>query len=779
MGHREEILAHFGDRWDEFYCKYLELPKANGKVKISSPFREDKTASFQISFDGEYAGRWHDFGTAEHGDAFSFYARCKNLDLKRDFPKILQGIAEDFGIPLSPRQTKRKTKTDREALEEFQSQLAGSDLMDHLMEQRGLSENTIAHFELGSHEGRIVFPVRNIGGAIVGFKVHRGAHLKPNGTKARQGQGIPAQLYPIDSLTKDTLVIAEGEPDVWRLHAEGIPAISGTAGSGTWLNEWAEALHGKDVTVIYDNDESGRQGQEKVVKSLIGVARTIHQVQWPEGTDGFDLTDLLQAGNEFEDLPVVEVEIPSTTMEDVSHVVRKWLHLPEGDEELVDVVLAAVIANRFGGDPVWLYVVGPPGGVKTEVLRTLSEWREIYPLTTLTPATLISGYVSRTGDPSLLPKLNGKVLLIKDFTAILESHREARQQILGDLRDAFDGEMAKAFGSDAGTRSYRSHFGVVAAVTPAIDKYAAVNQQLGERFLKFRLGQDESRARIGKALKNSGHEETMRRELSDAVEGALLTCTVNEESSILVTDAVQEKIIDLADVTATLRSQVARSGYDRDIQYAPQAEIGTRLGKQLIKLARGVAAIRGKTEAGEEEYLTIRRVAQDTLPSLTMARLRVLYRVYDDGFLSTKRLAEKFFASPKTTQIFLQDWLLLRLVQKTTQAKEIRWKLKPSLKTVLDNLGFFTAYEMSEATEVSDEEVDNTGSHEVPPDTSYAEAENEVSVRSQTAISVEDESDMHPPDMSYSVPPEEGSEETKRPPTRDQARADDQMDLFS
>ena len=229
------------------------------------------------------------------------------------------------------------------------------------MEQRGLFENTIAHFELGSHEGRIVFPVRNIDGAIVGFKVHQGRHLKPNGTKARQGQRISAQLYPIDQLTHDTLVIAEGEPDVWRLHTEGIPAISGTAGAGTWLTAWGEALHGKDVTVIYDNDESGRQGQEKVVKSLIGVARTIHQVQWPEGTDGFDLTDLLQAGNEFEDLPVVEVEIPSTTMEDVRRVVRKWLHLPKADEDLVDVVLGAVIANRFSGDPVWLYVVGPPG----------------------------------------------------------------------------------------------------------------------------------------------------------------------------------------------------------------------------------------------------------------------------------------------------------------------------------------------------------------------------------------------------------------------------------
>ena len=90
----------------------------------------------------------------------------------------------------------------------------------------------------------------------------------------------------------------------------------------------------------------------------------------------------------------------------------------------------------------------------------------------------------------------GKVLFIKDFTAILNLHRDALQQILGDFRDAYDGEMAKAFGSQAGTRSFRSRFGIVAAVTPAIDKFATTNQQLGERFLTIRLSGSGTKRRI-------------------------------------------------------------------------------------------------------------------------------------------------------------------------------------------------------------------------------------------------------------------------------------------
>lgn len=94
----------------------------------------------------------------------------------------------------------------------------------------------------------------------------------------------------------------------------------------------------------------------------------------------------------------------------------------------------------------------------------------------------------------------------------------------------------------------------------------------------------------------------MRSELSQAAEGALLTCDVQDERAIAISEAVLDNLIDVADLLAVLRSNVSRDGYTHAIDFLPEPEIGTRLVKQFAKLARGIAAIRGKSEVGEDEY---------------------------------------------------------------------------------------------------------------------------------------------------------------------------------
>lgn len=144
--------------------------------------------------------------------------------------------------------------------------------------------------------------------------------------------------------------------------------------------------------------------------------------------------------------------LPSTMgREEVLAVLSKWLCLP--DLEAVDVLMATAIAIYLPGDPLWLYYVGPPGGTKTESLRALKGPR-VVSLSSLTPQTLISGY---KGDPEkvdLLPKLDGKLLVIKDFTSILSKKPEDAAAIFADLREAYDGYLEKSFGSGVGTKAY-------------------------------------------------------------------------------------------------------------------------------------------------------------------------------------------------------------------------------------------------------------------------------------------------------------------------------------
>ena len=101
MDARETIRNHFEQRWREFYERYTSLPEAhNGNCKILSPFRQETEPSLQIDFEGKFAGRWQDFGSGEGGDLFDFYARLHDLDVKRDFAAVLEGIARDFGVQI-------------------------------------------------------------------------------------------------------------------------------------------------------------------------------------------------------------------------------------------------------------------------------------------------------------------------------------------------------------------------------------------------------------------------------------------------------------------------------------------------------------------------------------------------------------------------------------------------------------------------------------------------------------------------------------------------------
>jgi hypothetical protein len=86
--------------------------------------------------------------------------------------------------------------------------------------------------------------------------------------------------------------------------------------------------------------------------------------------------------------------------------------------------------------------VDASGGGKTELLSALQKRPSAYFLSSLPEKTLISGYRDpkhKDRDPSLLPQLDGKVLVIKDLSPLLSMRRESRNQILGDLRDAYDG----------------------------------------------------------------------------------------------------------------------------------------------------------------------------------------------------------------------------------------------------------------------------------------------------------------------------------------------------
>ena len=131
--------------------------------------------------------------------------------------------------------------------------------------------------------------------------------------------------------------------------------------------------------------------------------------------------------------------------EQIFEILHKWLYI--GDEMGIDCILATAISSLMPGDPLWLFVVAPPGGTKTELIRGF-KGPHVYSVDTLTPQALLSGLKGKAGEKlDILDDLDGKLLIIKDFTAILTKPQRVRDELFGRLRAVYDGNLEAAFGS--------------------------------------------------------------------------------------------------------------------------------------------------------------------------------------------------------------------------------------------------------------------------------------------------------------------------------------------
>jgi hypothetical protein len=282
----------------------------------------------------------------------------------------------------------------------------------------------------------------------------------------------------------------------------------------------------------------------------------------------------------------------------------------------LDVSLAAILTAGWGGEPLWCFIVAPPSSGKTATLQIFQKDKDgtIF-RNTLTPHALVSGLKRKQED--LLPRLDGKCLVIKDFTSILTMHREGRDEILGDLRAIFDGDFSKSFGSDVGDKEYVARFNLVAAVTPVIELHYSVDSVLGQRFFMVRMAlpreYDSDAEREPEAIKAGLQEKVlallrMRRSLP-----------FNPE---LLEDQVRECKI-LASEVATLRTEVPRDSKG-DLKMMPSKEGPSRLTNQFEKIACGVAFARAHEEVLDEDMEIVRRVARDTIPSVRREVLAAL-----------------------------------------------------------------------------------------------------------------------------------------------------------
>ncbi len=361
---------------------------------------------------------------------------------------------------------------------------------------------------------------------------------------------------------------------------------------------------------------------------------------------------------------------------------KKWLYLP--DDRVLDFVFGVVFANRLNGDPVWGGIVGPPGDTKTEILRSLQH-NSIYELTSLTPKTLISGLPSgmnRDKETSLLPKLNGKILVVKDLTPLISGNRETRSEILGQFRDAYDGKSSMAFGTGK-TKRFESRFGMLFGVTPAIEGCWPVINQLGERFIYYRCAEGDSLAKVEAAVSNSNQKTEMREALAKAASRILSQLV---PSDLTISEDIRRQVIQLADLVAKARTPVKRAGRTEEVEYAPVAEVGTRLAGQLIQLARGITAARGQSVCDESVMDLVRYVAISGIPQIRWRLLDFLRKATTT--MSTSEIGQALRLGTGTARRNLEDLWQFGLVERSSRSGSAdQWSLPESTRFQVQKAG--------------------------------------------------------------------------------------------
>jgi hypothetical protein len=360
-------------------------------------------------------------------------------------------------------------------------------------------------------------------------------------------------------------------------------------------------------------------------------------------------------------------------IENTLKIFREWLQLD--NDVPVLAVLGTVAANMLPGDPVWLGLVAPPSSAKTEILVTLAKIPNTELVGTLTPAGLLSGTPRRHHAPGARGGLLQKIgafgfIVLKDFTSILSMRPDSKGEILGALREIYDGHWSRAVGADGGRiLSWSGKIGLLFGCTKVIDNQHSFIQQLGERFLYCRLKPDPDQ--FLHASKHIGVKTAqMRKQLIEAVADLF---AVPLQTPQELSDIERHKINKDIKLAVRLRGGVDRDYRTRELEDIQGAEGTGRLGLTLERLLAGLDSL-GVARAAA--FAVIRRVAYDSVPPNRLRVYRHLKKI-SPAWADTSTVANAIRLPTVTARRVLEDLVAYDLAEKgpTGQGKATLWRV--------------------------------------------------------------------------------------------------------
>jgi DNA primase len=252
------------------------LRKSGKQYKTNCPFKtvhDDKTPSFFVNLE---TGWYKCYGCGATGQLSDLGATLTNY--KNSFTDI------------EPK--KRNLWIPDLVVNGYADILWKNEEILKLIKTRVPDEKVIREFKLGYHPefNRFTIPIYDREGICRNLKLI--SFINPiKHINFGKGWGMP-RLFGIDALKKDKVIICAGEFDCLVLRCFSFPSITGTAGEGTWEEDWNEEFSNKEVYIVYDQDDAGRKGANNVATSLYHYAQKVYIVDFDiEIGNGFDTTD--------------------------------------------------------------------------------------------------------------------------------------------------------------------------------------------------------------------------------------------------------------------------------------------------------------------------------------------------------------------------------------------------------------------------------------------------------------------------------------------------------
>ncbi len=309
---------------------YLELKKSGANYKALCPFHREKTASFTVSPQKQM---FYCFGCQTGGNVFSFLMKYE----KTTFPEAVKTLAEKAGIQVSAGWRGEETKSlhlykvNDAASELFRgcllSEGAGERARNYL-KTRKIGVDAAEQFSLGYAVGgeenakqllnknftreqleeagllvkgtsrllfarRLVFPICNIRGKIIGFGARTLDKAEPKYINSpetgiyNKGENLYGLNFAKPHISQEgKAIVVEGYFDLIRTVQSGIKNV--VASLGTALTSQQIHLlrrYTKEVILVYDGDPSGVNAALRTLDMFLESGLTVKIAPLPEKDD--------------------------------------------------------------------------------------------------------------------------------------------------------------------------------------------------------------------------------------------------------------------------------------------------------------------------------------------------------------------------------------------------------------------------------------------------------------------------------------------------------------